>query len=412
MTPSTKMRRSRLRVVAAGICIGLWGLAAIIVVGRRGDAKPVLVAVEQTLTIEAPEVVAAGAGFPVVVNGATGPVELTIDDGYGPRRMVADVSVDGVADFVVEPAEVAGGGLVVLQATAPDGWGQATVEAIPGEAVDAIDVYLGPRTVVADGVDFSMAVAVPTDAAGNPVVTGTPVEFLATNSERGPSTLAAATQGLLAYVDVVSGTVAGPTTVGARVADAQGPERSFLEVAGEPSGIEVSVNGPVPVADGASLVEVRTGTLVDEFANIVPDGTFAYLDADGATGRRRINGSSIDGIVTFVVEAPDRPGVATFTAVVGDASSEPLEIDFPAAVVELPVVIQPDGDAVRVVVSRVTATDGAYVPDGTIAEVMVGVETYRVELELGRGELSVDPTSDPISVTVLGQSATSLRDLR
>lgn len=411
---------SRNRIKLGNVAVAGLSLATLVAVGVWLDRsvysdEPVAppVVIEGTLTVDAPSSAVAGEPFLVSLSGEyEGEIaSLVIDGGYGQRNLSA-IMTDGVATFEVPPWPHPESGLVLLEASVGLAQTTATMEIAPGPATDPLDIYLGPRTVVADANDFSMAVAIPKDRYGNPVSEGTPVDFSVNRSSGTSATQAAPTSGLLASVEIWSRTRAGRTRVGASVGAAKGPERSFLEVAGVPVAFDLGSTDPAPAADGSTLFEVWTDVLHDEFGNVVPDGTVAYLRAAGSTSNRRLRGTSIDGVVTFVVEAPAEPGPATFVASASGVASESLTIDFSAAVARAPVTVSDHDDGVHVEIGRVVGTTGSYVPDGTVALINVEDTVYSVELELGRGSVVVPPFDGTPSVSILGVGATSIEDAR
>lgn len=413
-------RRGRLApspaVLSAACLVALLALGAIFVFGGESDTD-VSARTLAKLDIDVPETMSVGESVSIVVRGAEPGelVTLLIDAGYGPERHET-LALDGSATFEIAPSDAPGTGTVTVSAIADSGRGDGSYELLPGEPVDSVDSYIGPRTVVADGEDFSMIVAVPVDRLGNPVANGTTVTFSITREEA--STLAQrekvvrSTSGLLAYAKIVAGTVAGRTTVGVDALGAGGAERSFLEVADTPVDVSINTTGAIPKADGASLFEIETSVLADQYGNVVPDGTMVLLQAEGATGSRRLSGFSIDGVARFFVEAPNLPGSASFHAFVGDVASSSLVVSFETGVSDLPVEVVPAGDELTIVIGRVVGPDGSYVPDGTIATVVAGATVVEVELELGTGSVDVAATAASVEVSVLGTSATSISDGR
>ncbi len=379
-----------------------------LVLDRGSQAQTSRPTVRQ-LVVKAPISVAVGEDFVVEVSDIVrgDAVEVWVDGGYGARRSSAMVK-DGTALVEVEAARGPESGTVLIHAIGEDAVGNTTVELVPGPAVDPLDLYLGPRTVLADGRDFSMIVAVPKDSFGNPVAAGTPVDYMVTRESGAQADASEPTEGLLSFHRIFSRTVATRTRVAATVGAASGPERSFLEVAGIPLSFDLSLLDEVPLADGHTLVRVRTSDLSDEFGNMLPDGTIVYLDAQGVTGVRRMRSVTIEGQAEFVVEAPTEPGRATFVATASGIPSTRLELDFPSAVAELPVeavAVQVDGrEAVEVRVGRVVTTRASYVPDGTLARVVAGDDVFEVPLELGEAAVTVPLTSGTAEVTVLGRT--------
>ena len=357
------------------------------------------------LSIEAPASVAAGEGFDIeVIGGDHGQlVDLTIDTGYGLSTFQA-LSRDGVAAFAVPADDGPASGVMLLTAKSIGRVADSTIEVVPGEAMSPVDLYLGPRTVVADNEDFSMLVAVPTDALGNPVADGTLVSTRVTRPTLETEVLETTTAGLLAYNTLESRTTAGRTRLGVEVGDATAPERSFVEVAGVPETFSLELIDPLLPADGHALMRIRTTELQDRFTNALPDGTVVVLDTSGASGTRRLRSVTIDSIAEFVFEVPDQPGEVRFVATASGRISEPLTLTFAAAIDAVPVEVTSHPDGSLVTIGRVVTSRESFVADGTVALVSTTSGEWLLPLELGTGSVVVPETSGMVDVSVLGVS--------
>lgn len=364
------------------------------------------------LVIESPAAVAAGEWFDVEVTGGDDgqSVSLSLEAGYGSRTFQA-ISRVGVATFKIPPENGPASGVAMLVARSIGRISSSTLEIQPESAVGPVDLYLGPRTVIADAQHFSMLVAVPTDAFGNPVADDTDVDVLVTRGTLETETRASTTEGLLSYVEVFSGTVAGRTRLSVDVGDAFGPERSFLEVAGIPERFTLLEVDPIPPADGQALVRLRTGELRDRFDNPLPDGTVVFLDASGASGNRRLRSVSIEAVAEFVFEVPDRPGSVDLVATASGTQSETLSLTFTAAVEEIPIVVEPHPDGSLIRIGRIVGSRGSYVPDGTSARIVTAGGETEVPLELGAASAVVPEISGPLDVSVLGTTVSGSLDI-
>lgn len=364
------------------------------------------------IEIDAPESVPAGESFRVTVESSNpGEVLLVVDSGYGPRTFTSPL-VGGSASIDVPPADGPESGVTLVEAIVGEVGTTTTVEVVPGAPTSPVDVYLGPRTVVTGGSDFSLVVAVPEDEFGNPVGNGTVVDFSLTRPTLLTEHTTSTTKGLIAFAEIKSQTRAGRTRVATTSGTAGSAEQSLLEVPGFATSIDLIRPPFIHPADGASLLELRSTNLKDVFDNELSDGAIVYLDAVGSTGTRRLTGFAIGGIASFVVEVPDRPGPAEFVLRAGGVSSTPLRIDFAPAVREIPVSVQTTKRDMEIAVGPVLTTRGAFVPDGTIARLIIGNEAHELALEEGVGAFTAPLSRDPISVSVLGVGAKTIKDER
>ena len=371
--------------------------------------------VAEVIEVSAPASVSAGEGFEVLAEGVEPDVVVvaTVETGYGLRRfevLPTETAVTIEVPAVDDPAS----GVTVVSVTQGSLVGSTTLNIEPGPPVGPIDVYLGPRTVVADANHFVMIVAVPEDQFGNPVADGSPVDFTTIRPDQVSEAQRFRTGGLLAWHEVASQTVTGRTRVSTESGSAGAPERTFLEVAGTPEPYELellesaSLDSLAP-ADGQSLITVGTEVLTDQFGNLMPDGAAVVLDASGVSGVRRLHGQTIDGRAEFSFEAPDRPGRVTLMATASGVSSEPLTLDFASAVESLVAEVEFVEGGSLVHVGPVRSVRGSFVPEGSTATVTAADGAVRlVDLSLGVGTATFAPSVElePVTVEVLGTTIT------
>lgn len=411
------MRVRRTRVVLAAVIAGAIGVTSAAVVSSDDEVPPSRLAFAD-VTVSAPTTVLAGEPFDVSIDGLTAGagVDVLVRTSYASLSLPFTAS-GSTALVAVDSAELAAG-LVVIDIVTEGRAGTAVVDVLPGDAAGPLDLYLGPRTVVADGVDHSMLVAVPLDEYGNPVASGTAVTHRANLADGGSATLEARTSGLLSFATIPSTTVSGRTAIAVDVGDATGPGRSFENVAGPPAAFELEaaeIGGTTTVwfADGTTLRTIRTDVLVDRFDNVVADGTIVTLTLDAPDGVSFLSSTTIDGVARFIVESPTRPGLITATASAAARSSSTLTIDVQPAIDAFEVTARQRDERTIIEIGPVLLATGFFVPDGTVALVAVGNSLHEVVLDDGWGELVIDdatsaaPKGVQVTVDVLGVGATT-----
>ncbi len=381
--------------------------------------------VSRPTKVEAPQRVTAGELVTVVVE-ATGAGDMSLDviDAYGITRLTEPLD-EGSASFELPARLTQLAGTVTLRVHGVDGDHiDAWMTIGPASAVDPLDIVVGPRTIVADGADETMAVAFVTDRFGNPMPDGTPVD-LTLLDERGDATLLEAiVDGGLAARLIRSGTVAQRVEVYAGAADATLASRrvDFNEVAGPARDLTLAVErddrlDPPLVADGRSLVALRTNVIVDGFGNVVPNGHLVRVRTVGPDGIGRLTSRTIDGIARFAMASPRLPGIVTLVAHADGASSESIELGFGDAVSELPVAWEIDDGSLVASIGPVLDAQRAVVVDGTsVAVSSTGtVDAGPIEAQLidGRAIIDLGPIApahsdvdDVVTAVVFGVSAT------
>jgi hypothetical protein len=379
---------------------------AVLAAGRLWSegADPEATAPLDRLVVDGPTSLDAGQPWSLAVERADGVgVGVEVWGPWGVRRI--DVTVDDGTVTVPGFLTTTRGRLTALLTT-DDAVGRATVTVVPGPAVDGIVPLAGPRSIVADGADWTMVTAIPTDRFGNAVADGTPVQIHRRRPDGSIGIVETAVDGLLAAERLTAGTAAGRSTIRVGVDTATGAEVEVLEVPGPPVVVELSVPEQPLRADGRRLVVIASAPLADRFGNQLLDGTAASVAIDGPLGVGTMTTVTIDGRAEFVLESPAQPGTVELRAIVDGVAAEPLTLEFVADIAALPVSVHSDsgeGATVSLTVGPVTTSLGGFAPDGTSVHVQVGDDRVSAELRDGMATIEVDAVAgDLLVVEILG----------
>jgi hypothetical protein len=341
-------------------------------------------------------------------------VAITVISSTGVRTREVPV-VASTASLTIPAVDTETAGLLTV-AVSGAGPAPATTEidVRPGPAAAPLVPLIGPRTIVADGVDHTMTSLLVVDALGNPVTDGTEVLLSRRRPGGEESEVLLAVDHHVARTRLTAGTTAGRNQVSAELGDRRGPLGTFDEVAGPATPFDLSADPvPVLVADGRSLLTVTTDVLTDPHGNVLPDGTVVEFRVDGPGGISALPAVTIDGRSTVRVAAPDTPGPVSVTAHASGTASRPLDLAFDTGVSALPVVARPVDRDVRVEIGPVLDELGAHVADGRTAEVRIdtgtGSTTTSVRLTDGQASRTIRLTDPPaagttVTVTVGGHS--------
>ncbi len=396
-----------LAALVAAALLGL--LSAVLVTGGPRGATPVLKGQLGTrLTINAPIESRAGQIVTLQIAGApiaSDQVQLVQFGSLSTTTSVHKLDA-GSASITIDASHTTHAGLIHWVAVAGSASGNASTMITPGNAVDPVTPLVGPRTVIADGDDFTMVVASPTDEFGNPVADDT---RLMTTVERPDGTRTrddiSVNAGIAAQV-IASQTRAGRVTVSVTAGDAIGPTTSFDQVAGVPAAFRLSADDTPKTADGFTLHTLETGTLLDQYDNLLPDGINVVFGIEGPQGRTQIDSTVQSGTARANFEAPGLPGVVEITARVSGRTGEPLRIDFDPAVSEVSAAAIVDGSDVKLSIGPVRLIAGGYVPDGTDAIVVDADGAVVAKTGLFRGESTMTvpgEVGDSFEIYVLGK---------
>lgn len=398
----------RTRFVVSTVCTMALGVVA---AGCSATDSPSTASVTNVL---APEKVTAGSTVDVVIEGI-GPGDIQVDaiDAFSVTTFAATMS-DGRATVTLPTALTSTSGLLTFVGRGIDEAGQAnsvvaTTMIVAAEEATAVDIHAGPRTIIADGMDQTMVVAIAADAFGNPLPDGEKLVIsLVEAAQPGQDITATVEHGIVAEL-IAADTAAGKVEVFATADSGASSRRvGFDEVPGVASSVRAALTGsPALVADGRALVEISTSAITDRFGNLLPDGHLVQLRSDGPDGVGVATATTIDGIGRFWLIAPARPGPLSIAVSVDGITSETTELTFAAAVSSIPVdLVRDDSDRAVVEVGPVLDDLGAVVTDGTPVAAMAGDRVDRIEVPLvdGRAEIDIgllDPRAE-IDIEVLG----------
>ncbi|TFC17327.1 hypothetical protein [Cryobacterium glucosi] len=419
--PGTRRAVGLIVTLALGLAIGLPTDSG---AGSRAEARAAQNAAT-ALVLQVAPTAPAGAEIPVTVAGAAdgATVQLVAIGSLGQLVLTA-VSVDDTAEFRLPVALTRSAGSVTLVASSGGTVVRGATELTPGAAVGPIQAVVGARSIVADAADLSMVVTIPVDAWGNSIAEGSPVLVSRENPVGVRSSSGAVVSHLLAFQELVSGTLAGRGQVWVASGPVTGPSVSLDEVAGPPLPFSLEPVEPVLAAnagaDGQTLVPIRTSVLRDRFGNVEPDGTQVTVEWTGPEGAGRTTAATISGVAQLSLQAPGTPGAFQITGLCrGVHSASALTLPFAATVGTVDLSARLVDAGVFVSIGPVNRFGGTFVPDGTTARVSVVDaigEAGSASAGLVNGVLDIlvatRPLVSPVTVTVSVLGAENVETLR
>jgi hypothetical protein len=335
---------------------------------------------------------------------ANGPVRLDIQSSLQVSRIVGTLR-GGSESFLIPPTLLDVGSEVSFSASTEAERGSAHFAVPAGEPSSGVMPIVGPRHMIADGQHGTTVSVLSVDRANNALSENTPVTLFVRRPDGTETTIPGSVKGLLAGIHVPSGTRAGFTSIRVAIGKSTGPVIQVREVAGPPVPFALENEAVSQVANGRSLVEIRTARLADKFGNIVEDGTLVDLTGIGPDGAFKLTASTIDGRAVLRLRSPIRFGVIEAVARVQGVKSTLLHIAVGNDVAEFEVVTKRIGSVVNVTVGPVTSGLGGFVPDGTSA-VFTWSDGQQRRVEIRDGFASTDllvTTGDRFTVQVLGR---------
>ena len=371
-------------------------IAAGDIVTEMAMVGPVESAVATVDGLVAPDVVGAGDSVTIEVwsDSPTGVAEVLVQGAYGQLRFETAV-VDGEGRLMLPAAVTQHAGIVTIESGAQI----AEVQILPGEVTTLMAPLVGPRTIVANGADETLAMLLPTDRFGNQVADGTDTNIIWEQPGDVDSTANPETANGMAWAMIPAGEIAGPTIVRATAADDGGVRASAVridEVPGVVGDIVLSATEADGLADGRSVIAIAAGELTDRFANTLADGTVAQFVFDGPSGRGSVTGTVQNGAVHMELSPPAMPGRLVGHLEIHGVASNQISIDFASAISGFDARVEFIGEEAVLRVDNALDQSGAFVADGT--EVAWG--DLRASLRRGSAEIWVPASLVDAGATV------------
>ena len=187
-----------------------------------------------------------------------------------------------------------------------------TFEIIPNDQTETIiENYLGPRSILAGGKEFSMMVTVPTDGFDNPKAENTPVvlqhQFL-----QNITTTNLKTKDFIAWYDIYSPVKSGKLLVSSQCENTVTKEIETEVYPNIATNFAIYFTRNHEFADGNQMTNFTTSIIKDEFGNTVSDGTLvSFIVRTKADVVLKTFGTTINGIATAKILHPDHPDIYT-----------------------------------------------------------------------------------------------------
>lgn len=207
---------------------------------------------------------------------------------------------------------------------------QGNFEIIPNQNTQTkIENYLGPRSILAGGKEFTMMVAVPTDGFDNPVMENTPV--LIKNQFLSNITIdAEKTKDLIAWKNIFSNRPSGKLLVSTECKNTATKEIETEVYPNIATNFGIAYKRNHEFADGNQITTLSTSIIKDQFDNPVSDGTLvSFIITTQKNTILKTFGTTINGIATGQLLHPDHPDFYTVKGyITGISESNSLKIPY------------------------------------------------------------------------------------
>jgi len=207
---------------------------------------------------------------------------------------------------------------------------EGTFEIIPNDKTQTqIENYLGPRSILAGGAEFTMMVCVPTDAFDNPVAENTPaiIKFQFLNNI---ITTPEKTKDFIAWKNIYSSKPSGKILVSTESKNTVTKEIETEVFPNIATNFSITFKRNHNFADGNQITTLTTSIIKDQFDNIISDGTMvSFIISTKNNTVLKTFGTTINGIATGQILHPDHQDIYSVKGyVTGIAESNTINIDY------------------------------------------------------------------------------------
>lgn len=238
------------------------------------------------------------------------------------------------------------------------------IEIIPNNQTKTlIENYLGPRSILAGGTDFTMMVTVPTDSYDNPKTEGTTVtvfdQFLSDIRSENLKT-----KDFIVWKNIYSNRKSGQL-----IASSSCDKTTTKEIETEvypniATDFTIQYTRNHDFADGNQISTISTSVIRDAYGNIVSDGTTVVFNI--LTKKQaflKTVGTTINGIASGQILHPDHPDTYTITGyVTGIAKSNTIAVTYKPILESFRYAFSNHNR--KIIVGPLTSFMGQLVPDG------------------------------------------------
>jgi prophage maintenance system killer protein len=207
---------------------------------------------------------------------------------------------------------------------------QGIFEIIPNQNTKTIiENYLGPRSILAGGKEFTMMVTVPTDVFDNPVMENTAV--LIKNQFLSNITIdAEKTKNFIAWKNIFSNKPSGKILVSTECKNTASKEIETEVYPNIATNFSINYIRNHEFADGNQITTLTTSIIKDYYDNVVSDGTLvSFIITTQNNTILKTFGTTIKGIATGQLLHPDHPDFYTVKGyITGIADSNSLTIAY------------------------------------------------------------------------------------
>ncbi|WP_108805086.1 hypothetical protein [Aquimarina sp. Aq107] len=239
---------------------------------------------------------------------------------------------------------------------------------------EPLESYLGPTSITAGGIDYSMFTLIPSDQYDNPIQDSTLVsikhQFL--DLEKDSELFI---NDFIAWKNIYSYQKSGRILVSANTGNLASKEFTLDVFPSQAQDFKLKLSKKHEYADGNQIVEFFTSEIKDEYGNTISDGRiveFSILTNHNTL--LRVSGTTIKGVARGYMIHPAKASLWTAQAFIPEmAESDKLTLEFKPAVKDYTITFTEDKRNIKV--GAILSFMNQIIPDGA----MISLDVYRNE---------------------------------
>ena len=175
----------------------------------------------------------------------------------------------------------------------------------PRKEVATMETYIGPPSIEAGGIDYTMLVVIPTDSLDNPLAEKTLVkakyQFL--DSEENDDIFI---NNLISFRNINSKKENGRMLISSESLGVNSKEFTINVTAAIPTNFKIYAKRPHNYSDGNQITTFSTSVIKDKQNNVVSDGTFVtFFIKNNKQNILKTTGTTIEGVAYAKIIHPD-----------------------------------------------------------------------------------------------------------
>ncbi len=265
----------------------------------------------------------------------------------------------------------------------------------PLQQPKTIETYLGPPSIDAGAIDYTMLVVIPTDSLDNPIKDDSKVDvksqFL--KSERSTPVF---TDKLIGYKNIYSPLKSGRMIISSESYGLNSKEFDVNIMPAIATNFKIYVKRNHDYADGNQITTFYTSVIKDRLNNVIIDGSFIEFYITNKKGNiLKTTGTTINGVAHAKIIHPDfEENWSVKAYAIGISESNVLNLKFKKVIDDYTVDFNDNNRTIKI--GPLESFMGQIIPDGLIVKLFIYkdkklIETIFKESKAGFVEFNLNP---------------------